>query len=71
MLEHEQFLDLVRFPAVVGKVVVVATQIWLLEAFPERNLHRDRTGRIGFQGQHGKIQQGAYVVVHRLAVGSR
>ena len=68
MLQHEQLFDFLRLLAVVGKIVVVTTEIRLLEAFPERNLHRDRTGRIGLKRQHGEIHQGTYVVVHRLAV---
>ena len=68
VLQHELLVDFLRLLAVVGKIVVVTTEIRLLEAFPERNLHRDRTGRIGLKRQHGKIHQGTYVVVHRLAV---
>ena len=68
VFEHKKFLDLLRFLTVVGKVVVVAAEVRLLEAFPERNLNGHRTGRIGLQCQDGKIQQGGHVIIDRLAV---
>ena len=68
MLQHEQLFDLLRLLTMVGKIVVVPTKVRLLETFPERNLHRNRTRRIGLKCQHGKIHQRANVVVHRFAV---
>ena len=55
-LQHHQLFNFFGLLSVMRQIVVVPTEFGFFKTFPKRNLNRNRTGGIAFQGKHRKVE---------------